>query len=153
MHNHDKITATEPYGELGFLLAQVSFLKQRIVNTALKPLDITYMQFVILAGTLELGCEEGTVTQQDISRKRRLNKAMVSHIVKHLIAGGLLERREHPGDGRAYSLSLTQQGRHKALAAKKIAYEVDKVFFARIDRQQLRETLAALLSDEGGNNE
>lgn len=152
MPDNDK-TTPEPYGELGFLLAQVSFLKQRIVNTALKPLGITYMQFVILAGTLELGNKGDSVTQQDIARERRLNKAMVSNIVKHLIECDLMKRVEHPADGRSYMLSLTDEGRRKALAGKKIAYDVDRVFFAKIDRHRLRETLAVLLANEGGDHE
>ena len=37
-----------PNDQLGFLLTQVTFLKQRITNAALRELDITYIQFVIL---------------------------------------------------------------------------------------------------------
>lgn len=143
----------EPYGQLGYLLTQVSFLKQRMVNNALRKLDITYMQFIILAGTLELGKDGTAVTQQDLSRERRLNKAMVSNVVKHLSGKGLMQRRQHPLDKRAYILTLTDQGTCKALQGKQIAFDIDRIFFARIDRDDLLATLTTLLEQEGGEHE
>lgn len=139
-----------PDNQLGYLFTQVSFLKQRIVNAALKELDITYMQFIILAGTLELGADDKIVTQQDIAARRRLDKAMVSNVVKTLVDKGLMERCVHPVDKRAYRLSLTQTGIQTALDGKKIAQEVDKTFFARVDKKELLATLHTLIENEGG---
>lgn len=136
-----------PDDQLGYLLTQVSFLKQRIVNAALKELDITYMQFVILAGTYELGGENEVVTQQDIADKRRLDKAMVSNVVKVLIGKGLMNRYAHPADGRAYALSLTSEGERMAVEGKKIALNVDQTFFADIDREALFNTLTFLIEN------
>lgn len=138
-----------PDNQLGYLLTQVSFLKQRIVNAALKELDITYIQFIILAGTLELGDSDSIVTQQDISAKRRLDKAMVSNVVKTLVKKGLMERCAHPVDKRAYRLSLTQAGKQAALAGKKIAQKVDKAFFAEIDKSALLGALNILIKNDG----
>lgn len=138
---------TDPDNQLGYLLMQVSFLKQRIVNAALKELDITYIQFVILAGTYELGGENGVVTQQDIADKRRLDKAMVSNVVKALIGKGLMNRYMHPVDGRAYALSLTSEGEKMAVEGKKIALKVDQTFFAGIDQEALFNTLSFLIEN------
>ncbi len=138
-----------PDEQLGYLLTQASFLKQRIINTALKELDITYIQFIILAGTLELGEEKGMVTQQDISQERRLDKAMVSNVVKTLMEKGLMSRQLHPVDKRAYTLSLSDLGKEMARKGKEIALKTDEVFFAKINKNALRRALIILLENEG----
>ncbi|NDV83188.1 MarR family winged helix-turn-helix transcriptional regulator [Bacteroides sp. 51] len=141
-----------PNEQLGYLLTQVSFLKQRITNAALKELDITYVQFIILAGTLELGADGGIVTQQSIASERRLDKAMVSNVVKTLIEKGFLTRQEHPEDKRAFTLRLTPAGEEKAMQGKDIARKVDHTFFAHIDHEAFRESLKQLLKNETGNH-
>jgi len=136
----------QPDEHLGFLLTQVSFLKQRIINAALKEIDITYIQFVILAGVLELGEQEEFISQQTIASKRRLDKAMVSTVVKSLIARKLMLRQPHPADKRAYILSLTAEGETKALRGKEIALEIDKKFFVDImDNRYLLKIFKKLL--------
>ena len=143
----------KPDDRLGFLLTQVSFLKQRIVNAALRELDITYMQFVILAGIMELAEEGQPVTQQNISDERRLDKAMVSNVVKTLIARGYLDREEHPTDKRAFTLFLTAVGKIKACEGKKIAHRIDTVFFDGIDQAAFFKSLIQLLKNNNTRNE
>ncbi|MBB4035765.1 DNA-binding MarR family transcriptional regulator [Dysgonomonas hofstadii] len=143
----------EPDEQSGYLLTQVTFLKQRIVNAALKELNITYIQFIILAGTFELGTEGGMVTQQDISTKRRLDKAMVSNVVKTLIEKGLMLKNTHPVDKRAYTLSLTTAGIEKAKKGKEIALKIDESFFSEIDKEKFRESLMILLKNDSNSHE
>lgn len=143
----------KPDEQLGYLLTQVSFLKQRIVNAALKSLDITYIQFIILAGTLELSGDGKIVTQQDISKERLLDKAMVSNVIKTLIEKGLMVRQIYPVDKRAYTLSLTNIGTEKAIRGKEIALKVDKHFFVNINKNAFLKMLTILLQNEGGDNE
>lgn len=132
---------------IGYLLTQVSFLKQRIINSALGQLDITYMQFIILSGTWELSENGNIVTQQDISSKRLLDKAMVSNVVKTLIIKKLIIREKHPIDKRAYTLKITNKGKEKALEGKKIAQNIDSVFFQAINQEQFQESLQILLTN------
>lgn len=143
-----KNSIEKPNEQLGYLLTQVTFLKQRIVNAALKELDITYIQFIILAGTLELGSENGIVTQQVISDERRLDKAMVSNVVKTLVEKDLMTRSIHPVDKRSYTLSLTDIGIKKAIEGKKIALNIDDTFFSEIDKERLYISLKTLLKNE-----
>lgn len=137
----------QPDQQLGYLLTQVSFLKQRIINAGLKELDITYMQFIILAGILELA-DEGIVSQQTIVDKRRLDKAMVSVVLKALISRGLVIRQPHPIDKRAYTLTLSDEGRQKALQGKEITVEIDRRFFAKVNKKNLINILTKLLENK-----
>lgn len=143
----------EKEGGLGYLLTQVSFLKQRITNAALKKWDITYIQFVILAGVMELEEAGKPVTQQTVSDERRLDKAMVSIVVKALIARGYLLREAYPTDKRAFRLILTDAGREKAMCGKKIARRVDDVFFKGIDEARFYDSLIQLLENNNVKNE
>lgn len=142
------LTTRRDKESLGYLLMQVSFLKQRLVNAALKELNITYVQFVILAGILELGEDGQVVTQQTIADRRRLDKAMVSNVVKTLLNKGYLIRRAHPDDRRAFTLELTPPGWEKALKGKTIARDIDTNFFAGIDQAEFRESLTKLLEND-----
>ncbi|MDF9830313.1 MarR family winged helix-turn-helix transcriptional regulator [Parabacteroides sp. PF5-6] len=142
----------KPDEQLGYLLTQVSFLKQRIINATLKELDITYIQFIILAGTLELSIDE-IVTQQLISDKRRLDKAMVSNVVKTLIEKGLMMRHTHPVDKRAYTLSLTEAGVEKAIRGKELALKIDRTFFSGIDKEKFLESLQILINNNPNSDE
>lgn len=137
---------------LGYLLAQTAFLKQRITNAALIDLDITYMQFVILAATRELAKTHSIVNQQLISKERRIDKVMVSNVVKTLIAKKLIVRDQHPVDKRAYALRLSAEGEQKAIKGKEIAKKVDAVFFSCVDTQLLRSTLKCLLQENAARH-
>lgn len=137
----------KPDSQLGFLFTQVAFLKQRIINSALKEQDITYIQFIILAAVLELGDDENIVTQQTVSMERLLDKAMVSNVVKTLVDKKLMKRDAHPTDKRAFALSLTDEGVAKALEGKKIAKHIDDVFFKRVNRKDLTGIMIDLLKN------
>ncbi len=143
----------KPDEQLGYLLTQVSFLKQRLVNAALKEIDITYIQFIILAGTLELGASGRMVTQQDISTERQLDKAMVSNVVKVLVDKKLMKREKHPMDKRAFVLELTREGEKKAVRGKEIAMSIDSGFFAGIDQDIFRVSLEKLLTSNSSRHE
>jgi len=143
----EKKETINPDTNIGYLLTQVSFMKQRIINAALTELDITYVQFIILAGTLELGENGNIVTQQDISSERRLDKAMVSNVVKTLIKKDLIIRKKHPVDKRAYTLQLTKEGELTAIKGKEIARKIDARFFESIDKKSFMESLINLLTN------
>lgn len=140
-----------PDDQVGFMLSQTYLLKQRVTNFALKDLDITYMQFVILSTIRILQEEKGLITQQIIADKRRLDKVTVSNVVKTLVEKGLIKRNHHPEDHRALVLRLTTRGMDLAIKSKEIVRNTDMKFFSGIDSTQLRETLKRILTDNDKN--
>ncbi|MCD8185935.1 MAG: MarR family transcriptional regulator [Rikenellaceae bacterium] len=143
---------TIPDDDLGFLLTQVSLLKQRIINQALQKIEITYMQFVILAGIYELGGYGKLVSQQTLSVRRRLDKAMVSNVVKTLLGRRLILRQRSAVDKRSFTLNLTPAGLEKALQGKQIARQIDQEFFSGICQTPFRESLQTLLLRNAPSN-
>lgn len=143
----------QPEQQLGYLLTQASFLRQRLTNAALRELDITYIQFIVLAAVMNFGGDGSVVTQQDISARRRLDKAMVSNVVKTLTSKGLLLRERHPDDKRAFALALTDAGAEKTLRGRQIVRRVDEDFFAGTDQKEVFELFTKLLGNDNKTNE
>ncbi len=77
---------------------------------------ITAEQFVILS----LLDEEDGITQQELVRRASSDPNTVRPMLVLLEKRHLVLRRPHPSDGRAYSITLTDQGRrtYVELAAK-----------------------------------
>jgi len=142
-----KIPVELPDEHVGYLLTQTYLLKQRHLNTALKQIGITYTQFVILATTLELADEKGTITQQTIASERQLDKVMVSNVVKTLVEKRLIKRFRHPTDHRALAIKLTSKGVEIAIQAKGIVKQSDLVFFSCIESEELYRVLKKLMAN------
>jgi DNA-binding MarR family transcriptional regulator len=60
----------------------------------------------------------------------------VSQIVKTLIKGGYLSRRENPNDTRSYALSLTPKGSEAVKIALPVVEAIDKTFFDQLGAQK-----------------
>ncbi len=85
---------------------QQLFLAQ--VESVLKPRGLTFARFEVLrllgfsrTGTLPIG---------KIGQRLQVHAASVTNAVQRLEAGGLVERRPHPKDGRSVLVSLTSAG-------------------------------------------
>ena len=116
----------------GFLLWQVTALWQRQVSRALRPHDLTQVQFAILASLLWLTRREADVTQARLAAHARLDVTMTSQVLRTLEARRLLDRRAHPSDTRAKVLRLTAAGRALALQAVPDVEAADAAFFAAL---------------------
>jgi DNA-binding MarR family transcriptional regulator len=147
----------------GFLLWKVSNAWQRRQRAALQPFGLTHSQFVVLAtatwfGSSERGTPEGSglertepLTQARIAELSGVDAMTTSQIVRALEAGGLLERREHPGDPRAKAIVVTATGRERARKAVAVVEETDAAFFGPVASSEalLVKIFKALDRDEG----
>ena len=79
----------------------------RKTQSLLSGSGVTADQFVILS----LLAEEDGVTQQELVRRASSDHNTVRPMLVLLESRGLLVRRAHPRDGRAYCIELTARGR------------------------------------------
>lgn len=120
----------KPEQSPGFLLWQITNTWQRQQRDALKKLNLTHPQFVVLAGILWLSEEsENIITQQQVSDFTNIDKMSMSELVTTLITKKMLKREKHVLDKRAYSLSLTKKGYDLAVKTIPIVDAIDKTFF------------------------
>jgi DNA-binding MarR family transcriptional regulator len=103
----------------GFLLWHATLRWQRAVAAALAPLDLTHVQFVLLACAWWLNDQGHTPNQLTLAAQAGTDVKMTSQVLRRLEAKGLLERRTDPRDTRARTLHITSRG--GALARKAIA--------------------------------
>jgi DNA-binding MarR family transcriptional regulator len=119
----------------GFLLWQVTNRWQAAQRAALKPFDITHVQFVLLASLTWLGTSgttgrSSTVSQRELAQHAATDPMMTSQVLRVLEARGLVVRAPHPTDGRAWSLQVTARGRALANRAVVAVEACDDAFFA-----------------------
>jgi DNA-binding MarR family transcriptional regulator len=120
-----------PADSPGFLLWRVTNAWQRAVRAALAPLDLTHVQFVLLASLTWSG--ETPVTQRSLADLAGTDEMMTSQAVRALEGKGLLTRVRSSTDGRAWTLQPTPAGRRLAERAVGLVERADDDFFRRLD--------------------
>jgi DNA-binding MarR family transcriptional regulator len=128
-------TAYESSGDSpGLLLWQVTNRWQSAVRAALKPHDLTHVQFVLLASLTWLS-RGGPVTQRQLADHAATDPMMTSQVVRTLEAKGLLRRDTDPNDGRAKALTVTETGAAAANRAVVAVEACDRAFFGSLGGQ------------------
>lgn len=133
----------------GFLLWQVSMAWQRRIRAALKPLDLTHVQFVLLAATGWLTRRGAAITQVQIADHAQVDAMMTSQVLRTLEAKELVSRAPHPTDTRAKCVELTPAGRRLLVLALDTVEREDGAFFAACDDVR-PELMVALRRLAGG---
>lgn len=119
----------KPEESAGFLLWQITNLWQRKMNSALKELDLTHVQFALLAGIAWLERFEKPITQVRLAKYAGTNIMMTSKVIRTLEKKGLILREECETDTRAKCVSLTAKGIHRFEKALPLVRSVDEKFF------------------------
>lgn len=118
-----------PAASPGFLLWHVTHAWQRAVAAALAPLELTHVQFVLLACLWWLEGQGSTPNQLQLARQAGTDVKMTSQVVRKLEAKGLIERAVDPADTRARHLRTTPAGARLARRAIATVEDVDARFF------------------------
>jgi DNA-binding MarR family transcriptional regulator len=113
----------------GLLLWQVTNRWQAAQRAALKPYDITHVQFVLLAALTYLQAD-GPVTQKSLAGMAATDPMMTSQVLRALEGRGLVHRPAHPTDRRARAVAVTEAGRDLANRAVVAVEACDAAFFA-----------------------
>ena len=134
----------------GFLLWQVTTLWQRRIAAALRPFELTQVQFVLLVGLLWLSLEEPLITQVMLAKHTKMDAMMTSQVLRALETRGFIERKPHPQDSRAKVLRLTRAGRDLASKALPAVDGTDFEFFTTLGDKCARfnAALKNLLEEE-----
>jgi DNA-binding MarR family transcriptional regulator len=133
-----------PNDSPGFLLWHATLRWQRGVARALKPLELTHVQFVLLACAWWLN-EQGEIpTQVALAAQAGTDVKMTSQVVRSLERKQLIERTVDTADTRARRLRVTQRGAALARRAIAVVEQADADFFADIPAGQAQRLLRRL---------
>jgi DNA-binding MarR family transcriptional regulator len=116
----------------GFLLWHATLRWQRGIAQALAPLDLTHVQFVLLACTWWLNEEGQHPSQIALAEFAGTDVKMTSQVVRSLERKDLVEREIDPADSRARRLRVTRRGARLAPRAIDVVQEIDAAFFREI---------------------
>jgi DNA-binding MarR family transcriptional regulator len=119
----------EPDESPGFLLWHVTLRWQRDMAAALAPLDLTHVQFVLLASTWWLNSQDQHPNQLAVARQAGTDVKMTSQVLRTLEAKGLIRREVDTADTRAKLLRVTDPGADLAVRAIAAVEAADAAFF------------------------
>ncbi|MFL5857558.1 MAG: MarR family winged helix-turn-helix transcriptional regulator [Solirubrobacteraceae bacterium] len=128
----------------GFLLWHATLRWQRDVAAALAPLNLTHVQFVLLACTWWLNEQGEQPTQVRLAAQAGTDIKMTSAVLKTLEDKGLVERRVDPADTRARRLHVTRRGKRLAPRAVAVVERVDAEFFSDLPTADTVDMLGRL---------
>jgi DNA-binding MarR family transcriptional regulator len=133
----------------GFLLWHVTLSWQRRISRALTPLDLTHVQFVLLACSWWLNQQGQRPSQMALADFAGVDVKMTSQVVRSLERKGLLEREIDRADTRAFLLRVTGRGARLAPRAIAAVEAVDAEFFEQGPPKAAIQLLGRLARDPG----
>jgi DNA-binding MarR family transcriptional regulator len=138
------MTALEPAESPGFLLWRATLRWQRAVAGALAPLELTHVQFVLLASTWWLNQQGERPNQHELAEHASTDEKMTSEVIRGLERNGLIERELDPHDTRAKKVQVTTRGARLAPRAIAAVEQVDSAFFASVPSNAALDLLRQL---------
>ncbi len=142
----------DPEESPGFLLWHVTLRWQRMIAATLAPLDLTHVQFVLLATAWWLNSRGEDPNQLSLARQAGTDVKMTSEVLRKLEAKGLIVRTVDASDTRAKRLRVTDRGAERAIRATAVVEAADAAFFqAATDPAALLAMLRPLAGKADGN--
>jgi DNA-binding MarR family transcriptional regulator len=139
-----------PNDSPGFLLWHATLRWQRGIAQALAPLDLTHVQFVLLACTWWLNEQGERPTQIALAGQAGTDVKMTSQVLRSLERKSLIEREIDTADTRARRLRVTRRGARLAPRAIAIVEGVDARFFADLPKREALPFLRRLAQRADG---
>lgn len=131
----------------GLLLWRTTMRWQRVMTAALAPLDLTHVQFVLLASAMWLGRDGEPPNQVQLAAQAGTEVKMTSDVVARLETKGLIARETDPRDTRAKVIRITAAGTAAVQSAIVAVEAADAAFFASVDEAQLVGLLQQLAGE------
>ena len=141
------MTPLEPSQSPGFLLWHATLRWQRGIAAALAPLDLTHVQFVLLACTWWLNQRGERPNQRELAAFAGTDIKMASQVIRTLERKGLIQREIDSHDTRARRLRVTRDGARLAPRAIATVEHVDATFFGDTPSDEVLHLLRRLASD------
>jgi DNA-binding MarR family transcriptional regulator len=123
----------DPGEELRYLVLGAQREGNRIVADLLRPLGLTPSQAEVLRVLLH----SGRMSLIDVGSRLVCESGSPSRLVDGMVSSGLIERIQATDDRRRIELSLTEEGRRKARAARKAEHKLHLLIEALVPAEDL----------------
>ena len=135
-----------PQERLGYLIWQINMQWVRKVNHMVSEFDITHTQLLVLVGTRLLGTSKEEVIQQDLVELIKIDRMLVSKMVKKNVEAGFLRKKSSDKDSRVNVLEITRQGQKKMLQILPKMMQADEEFYGLLG-EETKDLLTKLLQN------
>lgn len=125
---------------LGFLLSKGYQRAWALMREEIEQFELTPPQFGLLAF---LWREDGQ-TQTELSENGQIDRTTIGGLIDRLEKIGLVERRPHPQDRRAYKIHLTARGRELEGPLTECAQRTLARFTKDLSQQEVSELIRML---------
>lgn len=127
-----------------FIPFRLSFTSNLVSDTIARAYEALFGLSIPEWRLVAVVAETGGVTQQEIGRRTRMDKVVVSRAAAALVTRGLMAREANAEDRRSHLLRLTEAGRalYGAVAPQALALEAR--IFAAFTPEELAELKAML---------
>lgn len=129
----------------GYLLWQVANAWNKKAENSLTPLNISQVQFILMAGMDRFAQNKCHIRQQDLAKYCRTDVNVTSQSLRKLESKGMIERIHRKGNNKSRYPVLTVLGKDTLAQAYKIAAKNHTEFFKEDKIQNLNETLMGIL--------
>ncbi|TDO95378.1 MarR family winged helix-turn-helix transcriptional regulator [Marinomonas balearica] len=130
--------------QLCFALYSASLAMNKLYRKILKPLGITYSQYLVLL----ILWKQDELSVTDIGEKLFLDSATLTPLLKRMESANLIERRRSEHDERHVIISLSLEGKALKEKANEIPYDV--LCHTNCDKEtllEMKENLESLRSN------
>jgi DNA-binding MarR family transcriptional regulator len=133
----------------GFLLWQAGNAWQRKIKSALDPIGITHVQFLLLDSLDHLGGLNHPVSQVTLARVAGTDVMMTSKVIRLLEKKKLVTRKASKTDARILLLGMTRDGSRALAKAKTAVTKEERKLFTKLKLKQEKfcECLEAIAAD------
>lgn len=133
---------------IGFLLSKGYQRAWSLLREEIDQYDLTPPQFALLAFLWQ----QDDLTQTELSEKGQIDRTTIGGLIDRLEKIGLVERRKHPKDRRAYKIHLTERGREMEVTLSACAGRALAKFTKGLNEQEVAELrrLLEILRGDGG---
>ena len=130
----EDVSLGAPENAVGFVMWRIVGRYQREMDRALAAIDLTHLQFMLLALVAWFGRSGQAVTQIDLARSGGVQPMQVSQTIRVLETKKLLSRTRSSTDTRAKRVEVTSAGLKSLRSAMPIAIEVQRKLFGEWGR-------------------
>lgn len=120
---------------IGFLLSKGYQRAWALLREEIEMYDLTPPQF----GLLAFLWQQDGLTQVELSEKGQIDRTTIGGLIDRLEKAGLVERRAHPQDRRAYKIHLTERGKDMEIPLSESARRALDKFTNGLTGQEVSE--------------
>jgi DNA-binding MarR family transcriptional regulator len=128
----------------GFLLSRMGLVASRQFAERIEQIGLNPRMW----GALNVLDAEGAITQHALGKCTGIDPSSMVATIDELEKQGLVERRAHPSDRRAYALHITGKGHETLAKGRLLARSAQEELLAPLtadERQQLHDLLLRLV--------